>query len=54
MTDCQLGENRGFEGGLKKSFDDHQLLAADKLLFAPFGFVFSLWDSYPRKAAANA
>ena len=54
MAGGQLGENGGFEGVVKKSFDDHQLPAADKLLFALLGFVFSLWDNYLRKAATNA
>ena len=54
MAGGQLGENGGFEGVVKKIFDDHQLPAADKLLFSLLGFVFSLWDNYLRKAAANA
>ena len=38
---CQLGENGIFEDGLEGSFDDYQLLTADKLFFALLGFVFS-------------
>ncbi len=39
---------------MKKSFDDYQLSAADKLFFPVIGFVFALWDNQPGEVSANA
>jgi hypothetical protein len=39
---------------LKKSFDDHQLPAADKLFFPVIGSVFAVRNNQPGKVSANA